>query len=106
MSLPKIVGIKPIMSQVLVEHLNAQEVSGVKNLILNEKSDYGSNQAIVLAVGPGVKPDDVGFKVGDRVMLQGTFVPMPNYDGGREKSIVEIHSIKGVVVQEGLAVAA
>lgn len=105
MSLPKIVGIKPILSQVLVEHLKAQEVAGVNNLILDDKSDYGFHQAIVLAVGPGVKPDDVGFKVGDRVMLQGSFVPMPNYDNGREKSIVEIHSIKGVVVQESVSVA-
>jgi co-chaperonin GroES (HSP10) len=106
MSLPKIVGIKPILTQVLVEHLTAQEVSGLNNLIIDDKSDYGFHQAIVLGVGPGVKPAEVGFGVGDRVMLQGSHVPMPNYDGGREKSIVEIHSIKGVVVQEGLAVAA
>jgi co-chaperonin GroES (HSP10) len=101
MPLPKIVGIKPILSQVLVEHLTAQEVTNT-TVIIDEKSDYGDHQAIILAFGPSVKPEEVGLKVGDRVILQGGFVPMPNYNRGREKAVVELHAIKGVLLQEGV----
>lgn len=100
MAVRKIVGIKPILSQVLVEQLSGQEAAGVESLILSEGSSYGDNQGYVLAFGPGIKPDEVGLKVGDRVVLQGTFVPLPNYDGGRPKAVVELHSIKGVLVED------
>jgi len=43
-------------------------------------------------------PEDAGIKIGDRVMLQGTYVPVLNYDNHpRKRGLVEIHNIKAVL---------
>jgi co-chaperonin GroES (HSP10) len=95
----KIIGITPVLSQILVELLTPEEAMNTR-LTLGEKTNYGAPQGIVLAVGPTLTPE-AGIKKGDRVLLQGTFVPVPNYDNSRrDKGIVEVHNIKGVFQEE------
>lgn len=94
-----VVDVKPANSSVLIERLNPQEALGTK-LTLGDKSDYGAPQAYILAFGPNL-PKECELKVGDRVILQGSYVPMPNYDGHyRERGVVEIHNIKAILVEE------
>ena len=53
------------------------------------------------AVGPNVKLDDWGFRVGDRVLISGSGVMVPNYaKSHRESFFMEPHSIKGVLSEE------
>lgn len=86
----------PCGYQILLELLTAQEMLNTK-LILNENKTMREFQAVVLAVGPMLK-EDYGFKVGDRVLLSGTGVPVPNYDNSeRDKILMEPQSIKAVL---------
>lgn len=95
-----VVGVKPTNSQILIEKLNAQEATGTV-LTINDDSSYGAPQAYILAVGPAIKLEDAGFGVGDRVILSGNYVPVPNYDSHkRERGLVELHNIKAVLVEE------
>jgi co-chaperonin GroES (HSP10) len=101
----KIVGVKPTLSLILVEHLTAADVNQ-SQLIVNENSDYGAPQAYVLDLGPSV-PKGAGIKVGDRVLLQGNYVPVPNFDRNhRERGLVEMHNIKAILHEEGADFAA
>jgi co-chaperonin GroES (HSP10) len=94
---PKIVGVRPTGSQVLIELLTAQEALGT-NFIVGDQSEVGSPQAYVLDFGPGLKDVDVSVKVGDRVLLQGSYVPVPKFDDNpRKRGLVELHGIKAVL---------
>lgn len=103
---PKIVKVKPFGSTILVELLSNQElVSG--SVILpgkdGEKGKGNANQGYIVALGPCL-PADVGLKVGDRILINGGFVPAPETDGtpqGRTRGFVEVNSIKSVLVEEG-----
>lgn len=96
---PKIKAVKPFGSTILVEMLNAEEALGT-SLALAKGTAVGAPQAYVLAFGPSVNPE-CGVKVGDRVMLQGTYVPVPNYDHSeRQKGVVELHNIKAIFEEE------
>jgi len=81
MSLPKIVDFKPAGCNVLVEMINPEELINKTIEIIGDKSGFvkGAPQAFVLAVGPSVKLEDWGFKVGDRVCLDGgRITPLPH----------------------------
>jgi co-chaperonin GroES (HSP10) len=98
---PKVAGIRPLGSSILIEILNENEAIGT-NLHVTKGTQVGAPQAYVLDFGPGVKVDECGVKVGDRVVVQGTFVPMPNYDkNDRVRGIVEMHNLKCVLVEGG-----
>lgn len=85
----------PCGHQVLLELLTDQEMYNTK-LIVNEQKNKKEFHAIVLALGPSTT--DHGFKVGDRVLLSGPGVPVPNYDDSeREKILMEPHCIKAVL---------
>lgn len=95
----KIVGVKPTLSLILVEHLTAADVNQ-SQLIVSDTADYGAPQAYVLALGPTVSKE-AGIKVGDRVLLQGNYVPVPNFDRNeRERGLVEMHNIKAVLEEQ------
>lgn len=97
---PRVKGIRPTGSTILVEMLNADEALGT-SLYVKEDSNVGAPQGYVLALGPNLKSEEIHIKEGDRVLLQGTFVPVPNYDGSkRKKGIVEVHNIKAVFDEE------
>lgn len=96
-SAPKITLIKPMGSSVMVEMLNPDETLGT-TLYVKEDSKTGEPpQGYVLALGPGLK-DDCGVKPGDRVLLQGSYIPIPDYDRhSRKRGIVELHNIKALI---------
>lgn len=83
-------------SLVLIENLSAQETYGTKLHLEGAKVE--TPQAIVLAIGPAVDAAKYGFSVGDRVVVQGTCVPVPG--NGKNLALVEPHTIKGVIVVE------
>lgn len=87
----------PVGNQVLVERLTESELSTSSlHLTGGEKS---SNQGYVLALGPQVNRE-YGIKVGDRVLLQGNFVPVPNFDDSkREKNLLLPDYIKAILVE-------
>jgi co-chaperonin GroES (HSP10) len=88
---------KPCGSQVLVELLTVQEMMGTE-LIMTNKKPVGEYQALVLAIGPAVKKDDWGFSVGDRVLLSGNGVPVPDFNNsGKDKVLMDPFSIRGVL---------
>jgi hypothetical protein len=94
---PKIKSVRPFGSTILVEMLNADEALGTRMYIKQDASVSGAPQAYILAFGPKLNSEEAGLKVGDRVMLQGTFVPVPKYDNStRNRGIVEIHNVKAV----------
>lgn len=90
-------GCKPVGSQVLLELLTAQEIMNTK-LHLNNNKPTNEYQAFVKALGPNLNPENWGFNVGDRVILSGSGVPVPNYDDSeRDRVLMEPHCIKGVL---------
>jgi hypothetical protein len=97
---PKIKEVKPTASQILVELLTAQEALGT-DLHVGEASDVGAPQAYILDFGPTLKAEEYGIKKGDRVLLQGSFVPAPKYgDHTRRRGLLEVHNVKAVLVEE------
>lgn len=106
---PPVKAVKPLGGQVLVEVFSEEEIS-TSQLILPDNAKNkgglgvgGAPQGRVLDIGPGL-PQDFGIKVGDRVLLQGSFVPLPkmsdNRDGDRERALVEPHTIKAILIEE------
>lgn len=88
---------KPCGSQVLLELLTVQEMMGT-GLIMTNKKPAGEYQATVLAIGPSIKENDWGFLVGDRVLLSGNGVPVPDFNNnGKDKVLMDPFSIKGVL---------
>ena len=91
-------GCHPVASQVLLELLTAQEIMNT-TLHLNNNKPTNEYQAFVLATGPKFDADAWGFKKGDRVLVSGSGVPVPNYDDSdRDRVLMEPHSVKGVLV--------
>ena len=78
MSVPSIVGCKPVGQQVLVEHLTDNEMMGTALALPGKSRTAGEiQQSYVLAIGPMLDQEKWGFKVGDRVMVQGSYNPVP-----------------------------
>jgi hypothetical protein len=94
-----VVGVKAIGSGVLVEMLKPDEALGTRLYV--GKDTTSPPQGIIIDVGPSLKVEEWGIKVGDRVVLQGSFVPLPKFgDGTRDLGMVEPHAIKCVLIQE------
>lgn len=96
---PKVVGIKPSGSQILVEMLSSKEILGT-TLTIKGDSNIGAPQGYVLAIGPNVDPKVWGFEIGNRVLLQGAYIPVPKINDGRAMGIVEPHAIKAILVED------
>jgi co-chaperonin GroES (HSP10) len=97
-----IVGIKPVGSQVLVEVLTKQEQFNTKLILSDNTENTNCPQAYILAIGPGTLKNvqDYGFAVGDRVLITGNFTPVPNYEEGRQKALIEPTCIKGILIED------
>lgn len=92
-----ITDVKPATSTLFVEILSPQEALHTKIAFGEDAGDVGAPQAYVLATGPLLSAE-CGIKVGDRVLLQGNYVPVPNFDNSvRKRGIVELHAIKAVL---------
>lgn len=106
---PPIKAVKPLGGQILVEIFTEDEVSESKLLLPDNAKNKGglgvggAPQGRVLDIGPGLS-SDYGIKVGDRVLLQGSFVPLPKLsdrrDGDRERALVEPHTVKAVLLED------
>lgn len=94
----KIIDCTPASRLILVEMLDAQEVLGTSLAIPGEKVDVGSPQGRILKIGPQID-ETWGFKEGDRVLLQGSFVPCPPYGESAERGLLEPHMIKAVLIE-------
>jgi co-chaperonin GroES (HSP10) len=96
-TVPKISGIKPTGSQILVELLTPQEVLGT-GMIVGDQAEVGSPQAYILDFGPSLKAEEAGLQIGNRVLLQGSYVPVPKFDdNARRRGLVELHGVKAVL---------
>lgn len=100
---PKVVDVEPCGTQVLVELLKPDEILGTK-LHVGDNVKVGGPQGVVLKVGPNTDPDSWRFKVGDRVIISGTGVPVENSScvvkkEGREVVLLEPSAIKAVLVE-------
>lgn len=91
-------GARPTGTMILVEMLTAQESMGTV-LSLGNNTKSPSPQGYILEIGPALKPEEWGLKVGDRVLLQGSYVPVPWHRtfSERELGIVMAHDIKCVL---------
>jgi hypothetical protein len=105
MSVPKVAGVKPTGSQVLVEILTPNELMGT-SLAITDKVDLKVPlQGYVKAVGPSFKAESWGYDVGDRVLISGTGVMAPNYDSShRDRFFMEPTSIKSVLLEQNESV--
>ena len=103
---PVIDHIKPAGSSLLVEMLKPDEVLNTNFYISEDSESAGPPQAYITAIGPGLKAmidkgESLFLKVGDRVLLQGNYVPVPNWDDcPRKRGLVEFHNVKAVVVEK------
>ena len=96
----KIIDCSPGATLVLVGMLDAKEILGTVLEVPGESPDVGSPQGHILKVGSMVDPD-FGLEPGQRVLLQGTFVPVPQYgDEDRIKGLVNPHDIKAILEEE------
>lgn len=93
--------IKATGTNVVVELLEANEILGLEGtIVLPKKTKVPALQGVILDIGPQLATSDYGFKVGDRVVLDGAFVPVPRYnDRSSERDICVFapHSIKCVL---------
>lgn len=95
-----LVGAKATGSMVLVEMLSAQE--SMNTVLVVGENAKAPPQGYIVDIGPALEADKWGIKVGDRVLLQGTYVPVPLPKGNRtrELGIVQAHDIKCVLQEE------
>ncbi len=106
---PPVKAVKPLGGQILVEIYTEDELSDSAIILPDNAKGKGSlgvggaPQGRVLDIGPGL-PAEFGVKVGDRVLLQGSFVPLPKLsdqrDGDRERALVEPHTVKAILVED------
>ena len=99
----RITEVLPAGCNVLVEILTANEIMNTKFTLSEGAASGEAPQGYILAVGPSIELDKYGFKPGDRVLLQGSYVPVPQYgDGDRKKGLVQPHDVKAVLVESNL----
>jgi hypothetical protein len=101
MSVPKISGVKPTGSQVLIEILTPNELMGTKLAITDKVDLKVPLQGYIKCVGPSFNPETWGFNVGDRVLISGSGVMAPNYDdSNRDRFFMEPTAVKSVLLEQ------
>lgn len=98
-----VTGAKATGTFILVEKLTESECANTPIILPNGEQTKNSNQAYVVDIGPALEKDKWGLSVGSRVLLQGSFVPVPaTSPNGRELAIVTPHDVKCVLVEESI----
>jgi hypothetical protein len=101
---PKVVEVKPTGATILVEMLSQQELTSglIKTVHQAEGDKKGtSNQGYIIAFGPSL-PTNAGLAIGDRVLVNGPFIPVPVTDGvpdGRVRGLVEYVTVKAILAE-------
>ncbi len=105
-AVPPVVGCKPVGSQVLFEELTQKELLGTNLVISGNTGSKSAPQAYITALGPKVDPE-WGLKVGQRVVISGTFTPIPEISGsnGRRTGVCDPFNIKAVLIEKGTLAA-
>ena len=104
-ALPKVKDVMPVGTQILVELLTPEEIMGPTKLHIPEGASKnainGAPQGYILKIGPKVD-ENWGFKVGQRVVMSGGYVPLPESTSpnGRPRACVEPHIVKAVLIEE------
>ena len=94
---PGIRAVHPFGSSILIENLNPDEIFGTTLFVQKNAEIDSVPQAYIVELGTKLD-EGCGLKVGDRVFVQGSFIPVVNTSGnGRERGILEIHNIKGII---------
>lgn len=93
----KITSVKTGGYAILVEMLTQQEAL-CTDLALNVNNE--SQQAYIKHIGPLVD-EKAGYKVGQRVVLQGSYVPVPNPSKSDKKwGVVDMHNIRAILEEK------
>jgi co-chaperonin GroES (HSP10) len=93
-----VIGFKPAGSYIVVELLEDKEVLGT-GLTLSGNTKLEAPQAYVLGMGPSLDTSRFGVGVGDRVIISGGFVPLPRREGQRQAGVIDVNSVKAVLVE-------
>lgn len=94
--LREIKDIKPVGNNILIKAIRENELS--TSALFVQGQEKMSRQAYVKAIGPQVNSEN-GIRVGDRVLLQGSYVPGPeNFD--EMYRLVLPDMIKAVLIDE------
>lgn len=103
-ALPKIKGVVPFGSKILVETLRDDEIMGTQ-LFVGKGDGTGGNggapQAIIVKLGPKVEVES-GLKVGQRIYWtgKGTLVEDPEVAEGRSRALLEISNILAIIEEK------
>jgi co-chaperonin GroES (HSP10) len=89
---------RPVGHQILVRLLDAKEILDTK-LYVQGTAKTGTPQACIVAFGNKIakEAEEYGLKKGDRVILVGNYVPVPETEDGSTFALTEIHTIKGIL---------
>jgi hypothetical protein len=100
-ALPKVSGVHPFGSKILVEVLRGDEIIGTSLLVGDRVQADGAPQAIIMELGPAV-PSDSGLKEGQRIYWtgRGTEVKDPRTAEGRVRALLEISNILAIIDEE------
>lgn len=98
----KVKEIKAVGNSILVELLSQQEMAETNFILVekDKKDSMGPPQGRILKMGPFVDYENYGIKEGDRVVLTGSFVPMPRVGNDKTKAIVDVTAIKAVLIED------
>ena len=98
---PKMTGVHPFGSLILIELLDAEDLNETSIELPIDAAVDGAPQAYVVELGPKVA-DDAGIKVGQRIYWGGNCTPVNDpRSNGRLRGLLEVHQIKGLVSEEG-----
>lgn len=103
-ALPKITGVVPFGSKILVEVLRDDEIMGTSLYVgagAGTGAQDGAPQAVIVKLGSGINADS-GLKEGQRIYWtgKGTMVSDPSGDKGRTRALLEMHNIIAILEEE------
>ena len=103
-ALPKVKGVRPFGSKILVEVLRDDEIMGTSLYVgagAGTGAQDGAPQAVIIKLGSGV-PADAGLSEGQRIYWtgKGTMVSDPTADPGRTRALLEIHNIIAILEED------
>jgi co-chaperonin GroES (HSP10) len=96
---PKIAGVHPFGSKILVEVLTAEETMHTNLFISENTTDDGAPQAYIIELGPGVAADS-GLKAGQRVYWNGKGTAVSDPRSEKIRALLEVHNIQAIIEEE------
>lgn len=97
-SLPKVAGVHPFGSKLLVEVLKADELLNTKLIVSDKTTLDGAPQAYIVELGPQVSAES-GLKTGQRIFWtgKGTQIEDPRGTNGRVRALLEVSNILAII---------